>query len=188
MRKILLIVLAFSSYIICQEFRFTREDITFRIDTLYFYVDGYYWFVNLSEEEIRKSIYFPVSKGGDIKTDSMEVYDVGKVRPVNIYSVNSGGFSFTAHIFPGDTAVYRIKYRQKINSDSVTYILLSTQQWNRPLDLAEYKLIVNNSTGLIGAAYKHDKIYTIGEDKIYYWNREKFMPDRDMVFHFRKIN
>jgi hypothetical protein len=84
-----------------------------------------------------------------------------------------------------DTTIYRIRYRQKVLSDSVKYILTSTNEWSHPLESAEYKLIVKNTFEINTFSYEPDQLYSIDGENIYYWNRQNFMPKSDMIFYLR---
>jgi hypothetical protein len=170
-----------------QDLRFIREDINFTLSDSSFYVDGYYWFVNNSGNEIERMIYFPFcSPGEDAIVDSAGVSIMPEAIEKNVLSKTGKGFYFNIKLEAGDTAVYNIKYRQILNGDSAKYILLSTKTWNMPLELAEYKLIVKPPVNVTGFSYTPDKEYIINGEKIYYWKRTGFMPEKDMIFTFKK--
>jgi hypothetical protein len=185
--KVLLVIIysiAFSC-ILGQEVIFLKEDITFRLNQEYFLIDGYYWFLNQSHTNCERLIYFPFGDTANTGiVDSIEVFKMPQGEFQNIRDNNKYGFSFNLSIAASDTAIFRIKYRQKIIGDSAKYILRSTQSWNRPLESAEYKLIVNKSMDIKRFSYYPDKVYTINEEKIYFWKRNDFMPECDLVFHF----
>jgi hypothetical protein len=149
-------------------------------------VDANYWFANQSDKNCEKIIYYPFGNSTEKEqVDSVEVYNISQNIVPRVINHNNNGFSFLLGIAARDTAVYHIKYIQKITSDSVKYILISTRQWNKALDNAEYKLIVDKKIKLTRFSYKPDKEYDIEGKKIYYWKRNDFMPASDMVFHFK---
>ncbi len=183
MRSIIILLFLMSPAVFSQDLSFFKEDINFTLDMNYFTVDGYYWFANQSEKPSESTIYYPFSNGTE-KIDSIEVYNISQNTIPKILNRSKDGFTFLLKIAGGDTAVYHIKYIQTIVSDSVKYILTSTQRWNKALDNAEYKLIVANNLKLSGFSYEPDKIYEIEGKKIYFWKRSNFMPAYDMIFHF----
>jgi hypothetical protein len=169
------------------EFSFVREDITFRIDDSYFCVNGFYWFTNQSDRNVEKLIYFPFGAVSDSeRIDSIGIVNVSTRTKQKPTHSDEHGLSFTATIPAGDTALYNIRYRQQIAGDSVRYILMSTQTWKRPLESAEYKLVINiTQVRMMGFSLQPDTLYTIGGEQVYYWKRRDFMPTSDLVFHFK---
>jgi hypothetical protein len=164
---------------------FFREDITFRLDGIYLDVDGYYWFTNHSAgQEVHSEIFYPFPVGADGKVDSIRLDNISTARKVKYRLEGGHGISCNLFIAPLDTVLFRIGYRQQIDSDSVGYILTTTQGWGKPLALAEFKLITPDSVSMKGCSYPPNKTYHIENERIYYWKMENFMPDRDMVFHF----
>ncbi len=169
-----------------QEITFDREDITFALRGKTFSVDGYYWFINPSDSHSEAVMYYPF--GADPETeriDTVVLRNVSQNSAPAILSRNQRGIQFLLRVEPGDTVVYNIGYTQSVASDSVVYILTTTQQWKRPLNLAEYRLMTGDDIALTGFSYEPDTLYNIGEQKIFYWKRERFSPKTDMVFHFR---
>lgn len=183
-KSLLIFHLLLGSYASGQETNFFKEDITFRLGGKYFVVNGYYWFSNPSDNERRNVIFYPLNEETG-PVDSVEVSEVAGRGHVKILDRTKAGFMFVLNLPPADTAVYHVVYRQEIIADSAMYILRSTRAWNRPLESAEYKLITDGSIAVTRFSYQPDKVYTIEGQRIYYWKRADFMPDQDMVFHFR---
>jgi hypothetical protein len=168
-----------------QELVFKREDITFRLSKKYLSVEGYYWFTNNTSKDVHGVIYFPY--GDDDKTgpvDSIEIYKMPEGKIIQYYTKDNPGFYFELNIPAKDSAICRIKYRQKVIADSAKYILLSTKTWKAPLEAAEYKLIIDKDIIIKRFSYIPDKEYTVNGEKIYYWKKNNFMPERDMIFCF----
>ncbi len=175
-----------SSPAFCQEIAFTNENITFKLTSTYFYVDGTYWFVNVSDHDATALIYYPLpatNQGNAV--DSVGIFNITEGTQPKISNKTNSGFSFMLSVRSNDTVVYHIAYRQRVVGDSAMYILRSTQAWKRPLVAAEYKLIVGNSIVMTGFSYEPDRIYDIDGKTIYLWRRTSLMPDRDMVLYFK---
>jgi hypothetical protein len=169
-----------------QDVHFVKEDITFHLSHEYFIVDGYYWFSNPSDSGAERLIYYPLPiRGKTGSVDSIDVFDITQgIQPI-ISDRTEAGFGFTLAIASHDTALCHIAYRQKLSGDSAMYILRSTQAWNRPLEFAEYKLVVEDSIAITGSSYDPDKVYDIEGKKIYLWRRTNFMPEKEFVVHFK---
>jgi len=185
-KALVISLLALSSFASAQGIIFCKEDITFRLTSKYFLVDGTYWFSNPSGHETESLIYYPFSiAAGTDSVDSVDIVDLSKGFQPRISNRTDAGFSFVLTMAGHDTALYHIAYRQRVSGDSAAYILRSAQAWNRPLEYAEYKLMAENSISVTEFSYKPDKIYDFEGKKIYLWRRSSFMPDRDFVIHFK---
>jgi len=182
--KKLFFLIFLSSIILGQRADFFREDITFRIDSNYFDVEGYYWFTNHSDKSIRSNIYYPFPNSSEGEIDSIRLFNISAGQQTNYNNERDTGISFNMYISPHDTVLFQIGYRQKLKGDSVVYILKTTKAWNKPIDLAEYKLIIPASLLIKEFSYTPDKYYEMENQKVYYWKKENFMPESDMVFYF----
>lgn len=168
-----------------QELIFYKEDITFRLTDKYFWVRGDYYFHNQANKSISRLIFYPINCADDEKNiDSISVFNVIRKSEEKILRTSQNGIYFELKIKSNDTTIYHIEYRQKIIGDSVQYILTTTQNWKQPLEIAEYKLLVENPVEIKSLSYKPDDEYKIQGKKIYYWRRGKFIPDKDMIIHF----
>lgn len=169
-----------------QQAEFCFEDITFNLDGNYFGVEGHYWFANNNKETIKAEIFYPFPNAKEEKIDSIKVIDISKLKEIRYRSEREQGISFPLVIKAKDTLLIKISYRQKLNSDSAVYILRSTRMWKKPLSKAEYKLIIPGSFQVETFSYAPDKLFNVESKKIYYWKKCNFMPNDDMVFHFKK--
>lgn len=163
---------------------FYREDITFRLDSVSLDVEGYYWFANHSDKSVKSEIYYPFPNYSGENIDSIRLYNLSAGHKSTFIREGEHGISFILNISPFDTVLFQIGYRQKIIGDSAVYILRTTQGWGKPIDYAEYKLIVPSSFMIKQFVYPPDKTYEMEKYRIYYWKKEKFMPVQDMIFYF----
>lgn len=185
MKITLTLIFLFSAAAYSQQITFIKEDITFRLDENYFKVDGLYWFVNKSDKNVEKLIYYPFATESELdEIDSIEVFNQSRNYKEAVKEITQNGLKYLLKTEEGDTVIYRVGYRQKVISDSVKYILTSTKEWGQALEKAEYKLIVKNKFKIKSFSYKPDQVYTIGDDKIFYWKKNNFLPEDDMIFYF----
>lgn len=175
-----------SALVYSQGIDFYKEDITFSLDDKFFKIDGLYWFCNKADQRAEQLIFYPFETSSPAaEIDSVSIYNSKDNKKEMVKDLSLHGFKFMLELPANDTVIYRIGYRQKIQGDSVKYILTSTKCWNKPLDDAEYKLIVPEQFEITKFSYKPDKVYNIDGKCIYYWHRYNFMPESDMTFHFR---
>jgi hypothetical protein len=142
MGKIFCLVLFFTCFAFGQRADFFKEDLTFRIDSVHFDVDGYYWFANHSGKPVVSDIFYPFPYYAGGKIDSIRLFNISAGQKTKFRLEGNNGISFIMHIAPLDTVLFQIGYRQKLNSDSAVYILKTTKGWGQPMDWAEHKLIV----------------------------------------------
>lgn len=81
-------------------------------------------------------------------------------------------------------AVY-ISYKQKLFENYARYILLSTQSWGEVLKRVEYKLKISDHIRITYFSIEPDGEICLDFGRLYLWQRENFMPDRDLIFEFQ---
>lgn len=167
-----------------QRMDFYREDITFRLDSTNFSVEGNYWFSNMSDEPVHNYIFYPLPESSKGRVDSFFVYNISGNKRIDFTLRGNEGISFHLNIEPRDTLLLQIYYRQRPVSNPAVYILKTTEAWGKSLDLAEYKLITPRSFTIKKFSYPPDKLYQIEELNVHYWRKENFMPQDDMVFYY----
>ena len=168
----------------CQRADFFREDITFRLDSTSFDVDGYYWFANNSAETVTSDIYYPFPNNSGKLIDSIRLLNISTGQNSDYKLEGRYGISFDLNIAPSDTVLFQIGYRQQIIGDSAIYILKSTQGWGKSISMVEYKLIISNSFVIKKFSYPPDKSYQVGNYTVFYWKKVNFMPKKDFVIKF----
>jgi len=184
LKTIPFLIIIFTSFVYGQRADFYKEDITFRIDSVSFDVEGYYWFANNSGKQVSSDIYYPFPYHSGENIDSMRLYNITAGQMPRYSREDEYGISFPLSLAPNDTALFQIGYRQKLKSDSAVYILTTTKAWGKPLAWAEYKLVVPDYLIIKKFSYPPDKQYKVEGYIIYYWRKENFMPDKDMIFYF----
>lgn len=184
MKKIILLFIVVCPLLNGQRADFFKESITFYLDSIHFSVEGYYWFLNNSNKAVYSNIFYPFPNFSNEKIDSISVFNISVRQTTKFNKEGNGGISFDLFIEPYDTVLFQICYRQQLKSDSAIYILRTTEGWGKPLDSAEYNLIVPKSFVIKGFSYPPIKSYGILDKKIYVWKMENFMPRKDMIFYF----
>lgn len=91
------------------------------------------------------------------------------------------GATFKIEIKPEETSKFRISYRQKLLGNRAEYILTTTQSWGRPLEQANYTLIIPNKLSIDSLSYTPDSFETKRDRIIFFWEKENFMPDRNFI-------
>jgi len=173
--------------IFSQNLQFYKEEMTFEIKDHYFYVSGFYYFCNNENNVVSKTLFYPFPNEIDYgHVDSVVAINLKQNSENLIMNVSPKGGFFKVYLEAFGTAKYKVAYRQKINKNKVEYILITTQDWNKPFECASYKLIVPSNIMITSESYLHDSISRKNELVIYYWDRINFMPNKNMIFEFSK--
>lgn len=155
---------------------FPSEYIDFKIDSIYFSVNGIYTFKNKTDEYIRFNIIFPFSSNITI-IDSITVFNLSKLKNVYFKKYDQN-ISFYIELFPFDSAYYNIFYRQKLAKKN-TYILTTTKSWGEPFQTAVYSLTSDKNIKILSLSMKPDSVVSDTYNNTYYWNKRHFMPEND---------
>lgn len=152
-----------------QKLEFIGERIDFAINSERFTINGIYYFVNNSEQEIKQTILFPFAQN----TDSIivkRVYNLSYSENLS-YQELGKAIAFKVLVIPKDTVKVNIAYSQNTVKENV-YILESTQTWGQALKKADYSLTFETSVQIDSLSLKPDSM----DDNVYYWRKLDFYP------------
>jgi hypothetical protein len=184
----LFIVLNIATFTHAQRIEFFREDISFGIDTVFFSVNGDYYFRNSSDESRSFVIVYPVRSNGTAKPiDTIMVFDQADITHALKVDVKDTLVTFAINMPPHSVKTLKIIYLQRHKGNIVRYILLTTKFWDKPLEIANYNLIVKKNIQINDFSLKPDNSIYFGETVIYYWKREQFMPAMDFEIKFNVV-
>lgn len=138
------------------------------------------------------TLYYPFVVTPELPfPDSIQVTDLRSGRPVQ-FTQSARGVYFPVSVPPQDTAIYRVRYRQKTPSAKMEYILTSTQKWNRPLQSADFIIRIPQQYQLISLSPAFDRAApgSTGEKNapgmIYFIHRENFMPQSNLTIQWER--
>jgi len=181
-----LILIGISETSTAQNIEFFREDIKFEINDNSFIVDGIYYFCNVGEKPVNQILYYPFPSGSDYgEVDTISVINL-KTKSNVLRNFNKKGASFVILIEPYNIEKYKIFYRQKIFGNKAEYILNTTKSWKKPLEKANYELMIDVDYVIDSVSYMPDSAAIIGNFQHFYWNRQDFMPDKNFIIYFNK--
>lgn len=170
-----------------QSLEFFRQDMVFEIKNDYFYVDGNYFLCNVGNNIADKNLFYPfpsdISYG---KVDSVKIVNLETSEQIKFYRNKEMGLYFEVKLNPYSVGKYKIKYRQKLYGNKAEYILITAQAWNKPLEIAYFKLMVPENIKITSISYKTDSVYSSQNKEIYVWKIKDFVPKQNMVIKFNK--
>jgi hypothetical protein len=184
-RTILFFIFHFSFFTIQgQDVSFYKENITMKIEQDYFYVTGNYFLKTTGDQLITLIYPLPVdSLYGEV--DTISIYNLTTNKPVQILDREKDVVVFKLEFGEYKEVELLISYRQKLLGNRAEYILESTASWRKPLERADYQLIVPAGMEIESFSIKPDESVIAGEEMIYYWTKKNFMPAVNIIIQFK---
>jgi hypothetical protein len=164
-------------------------EFTLRSDT--FYVNGLYYYRNTDTAAIKRALFYPFP-------ENPSMGEVGTIKARNL-RINTGkdlilrsdrkGAMLGLEVAPKDTAVLQVQYSQKIFGNQAEYIITTTKNWGRPMDIANYILRVPGDKYIIDSlSYTPDTCFHPTGEDVYVFSKRNFMPERNIIVYFRMVN
>jgi hypothetical protein len=186
---VLLFVLLLSCLNVCsQRLDFYREDLTFQIDSTNFTVSGQYFFRNNSSSQQQTMINYPLPRltDGSLLDTILVFSEEEPAVPMQI-NVHDTMVIFSITMKPGSEKQITIIYSQRHNGNYAKYILTTTKYWGKPLQSAEFNLVVPPYINIQTCFEPPDKISEFEGTSIYHWTRQNFLPANDFEIWFEII-
>jgi hypothetical protein len=189
--KIVLILIFFLISLVSfsQGIQFYQEKLDFEITDSVFTVEGTYYFRNTTNDTIRQFMLYPFPENSElgevISVKGNAVYPNKSLEVIKGFNQKAAHFRLV--IFPKDSAITHIVYKQKITNQKAEYILTSTKAWNRPLEKADFSLKIPMDSRIDSLSYNADSLCCSKEYLMYKWQFEDFMPDRNFYVSFSKV-
>lgn len=165
---------------------FVREHITVTIVGNFCSLDADYFFRNSSARPSGCSIFYPLINRKDLPyPDSILVLADSAGTPIG-FEKTSEGIMFFLDLKSEETKRIRVRYRQQTPSQKFEYILTSTKAWGKPLELAEFRIVVPDSLTLTSCSPKFDTTETIQHNTYYHIKRHAFMPHSNLIVKWKR--
>jgi hypothetical protein len=168
--------------------RFDREKIDVWVAEGQIQVRGLYHYRNRFPLPVSFSLGLPFPVDDVHKTPS--IFSISEIlangsTPKEIAARNyHGGVVFRLWFAPHQEKWIRVDYVQVALQSNGRYILLTTRQWNRPLERGEYILHLSNGFELAASTYPL-QLEPRGQQKQYFFVRSNFYPGEDWNFSWR---
>ena len=164
---------------------FVREHITVTVAGGSCALDADYYFKNSARRPSGCTIFYPLINRSDLPyPDSISVADSAGA-PIG-FERTTEGIMFFLDLKSEETKKIRVRYRQRTPSQRFEYILTSTKAWGKPLELAEFRIVVPDSLKLISCSPVFDRKETIKNTVYYHIKRSKFMPDSNLIVKWKR--
>ena len=116
--------------------------------------------------------------------DTIFIYNMIKAEEIKPLETKKEYSVFQIEMEAKESAEVLIYYSQKLNGCKAEYILTTTKSWKRGFEKASYQLISDGKSEFTYFSYTPDSSFISGTKRIYYWERESFMPDKNFIFEF----
>lgn len=177
-------ILLIATNIFAQSPDFFRERIEIGIHHNACDVTGTYYLKNSSEQDMMRMFYYPVVVNDQIDfPDSVRVtkrISGDKIK----YIVSERGVSFTLNIPAKSIIVIDVYYHQKISGNAFEYILLTTKNWHKPLDFAEYQITIPADMKITQISYPFKKAFLKNGRSVYTLEKKDFEPDKNIIIRW----
>lgn len=164
-----------------QPLRFSRENIEMNVHGDYCVLNGIYYFKNEGKTALRQILFYPFVISNDLPyPDSISVRETSTNHEV-AYSRSVEGISFGISVPAQSFSVYRVTYRQRTPSGYMEYILTTTADWKKPLEIAEYQIRMPRTLALEYLSLPGVSSTKRGDESIYYVRKATYMPSANIV-------
>jgi hypothetical protein len=93
----------------------------------------------------------------------------------------SAGVAWRLTFGPREEKAVRVEYVQGIRQRKAIYIVTTTKQWMRPIELAEFEFRVPAALEGVRLSFEPDRTEVLGDTVVYRLARTQFMPDSDLT-------
>lgn len=168
--------------------RFFREYVVVEPSREEVRVSGTYHFRNDTDEPVEQGIEypFPVDRfhlyPGTIRVSEV---DDGELRPMG-FTRRRESVRWLMRFEPRQEKIVRVDYWQDIHDASATYIVSSTQKWERAIEVAEFEFRIPPEIRDAGFSFTPDREEASGDTAVYYMRRENFLPDEDLTITWHR--
>jgi hypothetical protein len=151
-------------------------------------VSALYYFRNDSDRPVKQGIRYP------FPVDRFHLYPrVVRVWEKNGDDLRPMGFVhrdrcvlWTMELEAREEKVVRVDYIQEIRRPRAVYIVTSTREWKRPIELAEFEFRIPAGLDSVSLSFEPDRRTVEGDTIVYYMRHTEFMPDADLVVTWKE--
>jgi hypothetical protein len=116
------------------------------------------------------------------EVDAVFIHDLDQDLNILPKAISRQSALFTVDLAGRNEVSLQISYRQKLLGTQAEYILETTRFWGKPLELANYELIIPDTLHITSFPYPPQDSLETGGYRVYYWEMQHFMPEVNMLF------
>lgn len=163
-----------------QSIDFFRENIEIELHDHSVSLNGTYYFRNASELPISVLLNYPFIVNDSLPfPDSITVFDRIHSAPIK-HSNSSSAIIFPLEMPAKSIIIIDIFFNQKAIYNEFEYILLTTQKWHKPLELANFKIVVPARLKLNDTSFPFQETTSDEKMTCFSLNKRNFMPQKNL--------
>ena len=182
----ILFTITFACSLTSGQIGFHREQLTVSVSGESCSLDADYYFKNSAFRPAGCSIFYPlINRKGLPLPDSILVLADSKGTPIG-FEKTSEGILFYLDLKSEEARKIRGRYRQRTPLHKFEYILTSTKAWGKPLEFAEFCIVVPDSFQLTSCSPSYDTNEKIEHAMVYHITRQHFMPTSNLIVQWKR--
>lgn len=158
---------------------FSREEVSLRVRPGTLEVAANYHFQWPGPDTVRARISYP------FPLDSVHAFPDSVAFPGRKFELADSAAGFWMRFRPRSEDSFQAWYRQPLRGNQARYIVTTTRQWQRPIDLARFRVEVPLSLGA-RLNYQPDSTTTTDSSIVWYFARREFWPSEDIVITWNR--
>jgi hypothetical protein len=154
---------------------FAREEIRMDVHPGAVEITGMYHFTNTLPNPASAVIFYP------FPLDSFHAYPDSVSIPGYEFERSDSGVSFKMRFRPQVEDSFLAYYRQPLRGRQARYIVTTTRVWKRPIDQAQFCIVVPADFKDVKLSYKPDAVSRTDSTVTYSFTQRRFYPDKDVI-------
>ncbi len=173
-----------------EHIEFIREKITIELSENLLMISGFYHYKNPEKKSKLIKLYYPFPQDKSYgKIIHAFAFDVNDTNRINLLLTTHEKYAIIKlSIKALEHKILCIGYTQEVLGNKAEYITTTTKAWHKPLKSAYFELIVPSNVAVDSISYKPDDTLEFQNKTYYYFNKDKFWPDENFVFFFKRKN
>jgi len=189
MKKLILLLcfvnLCFSGFCQPEYVEFVEEEITIELTDSTISITGLYYYHNPGKQDRNISLMYPFPQNKYYgKAENVFAFELNEPYKDVLAQANERAATVRLSIEANRQKTLCIGYSQKLHGNRAEYIVSTTRGWDKPLNIANFELIVPVQLKIDSLAYiPYDTLVGVGKMH-YYFREEDFWPKNEFVIFY----
>ena len=163
-----------------QNIQFQGEKVEIKVDGDQVQVTGTYYLYNPVSFPISRTLYYPFVVNQQLHyPDSIHV-STSTVDHSLLFRPDANGIFLSIPFLPEQSIILTVFYSQKTLANQFEYILITTKEWNRSLQFANYIIQIPRDKEVTYLSLDYQEKKYQDNYQIYYISRSDFMPSENL--------
>jgi hypothetical protein len=154
--------------------QFYEEEVCVWVERGEVLVEGIYYFRNRTHTAKRTRLFYP------FPIDSLHEFPYKIEVEGTPFETAEDGVTYDVIIDSMGVAESTVRYKQRIFTNCVKYILTTARRWKEPIEKARFVVSLPEDFNNVSISYEPDSIIRKGGRIFYYISEHNLFPDRDI--------